>query len=41
MSKFELYPTVNESGNSILLKLRILEKHSFAQRLCDASSNEK
>jgi len=26
MSKFELNPTVNELGKSILLKLRILEK---------------
>jgi len=26
MSKFELNPTVNESGKSILLKLYILEK---------------
>jgi len=26
MSKFEINPTVNESGKSILLKLRILEK---------------
>jgi len=32
MSKFELNPTVNESGNSILLKLRILEKHKIAHQ---------
>ena len=43
-SKFELNPMVNESGKSILLKLRILEKHTvaqrpkaLAQRLCDTS----
>jgi len=48
MSKFELNPTVNGSGNSILLKLRISEKHTvaqrqkaLAQRLCDASEYEK
>jgi len=48
MSKFELNLTVNESGNSILLKLRISEKHTvaqrpkaLAQRLWDASNNEK
>jgi len=48
MSKFELNPAVNESGNSILIKLRISEKHTdaqqpkaLAQRLCDASSSEK
>jgi len=48
MSKFELNPTVNESGKSILLKLRILEKYTIAQRakelaqqLCDASEYEK
>jgi len=33
MSKFELNPTVNESGKSILLKLRISEKYVVAQRL--------
>jgi len=32
MSKFELNPTVNESGNLILLKLRISEKYPVAQR---------
>jgi len=32
MSKFELNPTVNESGKSILLKLRISEKYTVAQR---------
>jgi len=44
MSKFELNPTVNESGKSILLKLRISEKYTIAQRpsqlaqrLCNAS----
>jgi len=31
MSKFELNPTVNESGKSILLKLRISEKWALAQ----------
>ena len=48
MSKFELNPTVNESENSILLKLRISEKYpvaqrvkELAQRLCDASEYEK
>jgi len=48
MSKFELNPTVNESGKSILLKLRIPEKYTvaqrpreLAQRLCDASEYEK
>jgi len=48
MSKFELNPTVNESRKSILLKLRILEKYTVAQRakevaqrLCDASDYEK
>jgi len=48
MSKFELNPTVNESGKSILLKRRISEKYTFAQRakklaqrLCDASKYEK
>jgi len=48
MSKFELNPTVNESGKSILPKLRILEKYTvaqwakeLAQRLCDASEYEK
>jgi len=48
MSKFELNPTVNESGKSILLKLRILEKYTIAQRakelaqwLCDTSEYEK
>jgi len=41
---YEPNPTVNESGKSILLKLRILEKYTVAQRpsqlvqrLCDAS----
>jgi len=32
MSKFELNLTVNESGKSILLKLRISEKYIVAQR---------
>ena len=32
ISKFELNPTVNESGKSILLKLHILEKDKVAQR---------
>jgi len=32
MSKFELNPTVNESGKSILLKLRISEKYIVGQR---------
>jgi len=32
MSKFELNPTVNASGKSILLKLRILEQYTVAQR---------
>jgi len=32
MSKFELNPTVNESGKSILLKLRISEKYTVAQQ---------
>jgi len=32
MSKFELNPTVNESGKSILLKLCISEKYTVAQR---------
>jgi len=32
MSKVELNPTVNESGNSILLKLRISKKHTVVQR---------
>jgi len=48
MSKFELNQTVNESGKSILLKLRISEKYTvaqrameLAQRLCDASEYEK
>jgi len=48
MSKFELNTTVNESGKSILLKLRILEKYTvaqrtskLAQRLRDASEYEK
>jgi len=48
MSKFELNPTVNESGKSILLKLRISEKYTVAQRpsqlaqwLCDASEYDK
>jgi len=48
MSKFELNPTVNESGKSILLKLRISKKHTvaqrpraLAQRMCDASEYEK
>jgi len=41
MSKFELNPTVNESGKSILLKLCISEKHTVAQLLCDASEYEK
>jgi len=48
MSNFELNPTVNELGKSILLKLRISEKHTVAQlprasaqRLCDASEYEK
>jgi len=47
MSKFELNPTVNESGKSILLKLRISEKYTvaqrakLAQRLCDASEYEE
>jgi len=31
MSKFELNPTVNESGKYILLKLRISEKYTVAQ----------
>jgi len=30
MSKFELNPTVNESGKSILLKMYISEKHTVA-----------
>jgi len=49
MSKFELNPTVNESGKSILLKLRISEKYTvtqqrskeLVQRLCDASDYKK
>jgi len=48
MSKFEVNPTVNESGKSILLKLCILEKYTvaqrakeLAQRLYDASEYEK
>jgi len=48
MSNFELNPTVNESGKSILLKLRISENYtvtqrpkSLAQRLRDASDYEK
>jgi len=41
MSKFELNPTANESGKSILLKLRISEKYIVAQRLCDASEYEE
>jgi len=48
MSKFELNPTVNVSGKSILLKLRISEKYTVAQRpsqlgqrLRDASKYEK
>jgi len=48
MSNFELNPTVNESGKSILLKLCVSEKHTvaqrpraLAQRLCDAAEYEK
>jgi len=41
MSKFELNQMVNESGKSILLKLRISEKYTVAQRLCDTSEYEK
>jgi len=32
MSKFELNPTVNESGKSILLKLCISKKYTIPQR---------
>jgi len=48
MSKYELNLTVNESGKPILLKLRISEKYTIAQRakelaqrLCDTSEYEK
>ena len=48
MSKFELNLTVNELRKSILVKLRISEKYTIAQRakelaqrLCDASEYEK
>ena len=48
MSKFELNQMVNESGKSILLKLRISEKYTVAQRakaltqrLCDTLEYEK
>jgi len=39
MSKFELHPTVNESGKSILLKLCILVKYTITQRLSHSPSD--
>jgi len=41
MSKFELNPTVNELGKSILLKLRILEKYTVVQRAKELAQRAK
>jgi len=41
MSKFELNQTVNESGKSIFLKLRISEKYTVAQRAKELAQRAK
>jgi len=40
-SKFELNQTVNESGKSIFLKLRISEKYTVAQRAKELAQRAK
>ena len=41
MSKFELNQTVNESGKSIFLKLRISEKYTIVQRVKELAQRAK